>query len=372
MRIPRKLEHVHHALQLGQSGEQGFSDLKLIHNCLPETSLGRISLQTQIGELTLSSPIIVNAMTGGAQETEEINRELAIAARECGLAMAVGSQMSAIKNAEVSSSYQIVRQMNPNGIVFGNLGSEATLEQAKRAVEMLRADALQIHLNVMQELIMPEGDRDFTGMLERISTIVNCLNVPVIVKEVGFGMARESASALLEAGVSTIDVGGYGGTNFAAIENARRNVQMDWLNDWGCKTSIALLEVIEAVKISRTNTAAYKKLSIIGSGGIRGSLEACKALTLGASAVGIAGAFLQIQRTEGTAALITKMDDMHQELKLLMTALGTHTIEDLWNVPVIICGETAEWCAAREIDINSYARRTGLINIPVLNHTKIK
>ncbi|MCU6795852.1 type 2 isopentenyl-diphosphate Delta-isomerase [Paenibacillus sp. WQ 127069] len=372
MRIPRKLEHVHHALKLGQSGEQGFSDLKLIHNCLPETSLGRISLQTQIGELKLSSPIIVNAMTGGAQETEEINRELAIAARECGLAMAVGSQMSAIKNAEVSSSYQIVRQVNPNGIVFGNLGSEATLEQAERAVDMLQADALQIHLNVMQELIMPEGDRDFTGMLERISTIVERLHVPVIVKEVGFGMARESAAALLEAGVSTIDVGGYGGTNFAAIENARRNVQMDWLNDWGCKTTIALLEVIEAVKLMRVHTAPHKKLTVIGSGGVRGSLEACKALSLGASAVGIAGAFLHIQRTEGTDALINKMDDMHQELKLLMTALGAGTIEDLWNVPLVIRGETAEWCTARGIDIRSYASRTGLINIPAYSHTKVK
>jgi isopentenyl-diphosphate delta-isomerase len=372
VRIPRKMEHVHHALQLGQNGEQGFSDVKLIPNCLPETSLGLISLQTQIGELNLSSPIIINAMTGGAQETEEINRELAIAARECSLAMAVGSQMSAIKNAEVVKSYKVVREMNPKGIIFGNLGSEATTEQAERAVDMLQADALQIHLNVMQELIMPEGDRDFTGMLERILRIVQYIDVPVIVKEVGFGMARESALALMQAGVTIIDVGGYGGTNFAAIENARRSVQMDWLNDWGCKTSIALLEVMEAAKGRQKTASSKRNLSMIGSGGIRGSLEACKALTLGASAVGIAGAFLRIQREEGTAALISRIEDIHQELKLLMTAMGASSIEGLWEVPIVIMGETAHWCAARGINITDYASRPGLINISSYSHTKNK
>ncbi|NHN28744.1 type 2 isopentenyl-diphosphate Delta-isomerase [Paenibacillus agricola] len=362
MRIPRKLEHVHHALQLGQSGDQGFSDIKLIPNCLPETSLRLISLHTQIGELKLSSPIVINAMTGGAAETEEINRELAIAARECGLAMAVGSQMSAIKNKEVAPSYQIVRKINPKGIIFGNLGSEATLEQAELAAEMIQADGLQIHLNVMQELIMPEGDRDFTGMLERIHIIVQHLQIPVIVKEVGFGMSREGAAALMQAGVTVIDVGGFGGTNFAAIENARRDVQMNWLNDWGCKTSIALLEVMDAIPIRSANSKAISsdlKLAIIGSGGIRGSLEACKALTLGASAVGVAGAFLRVLREQGTAALLVHIDEMHQQLKLLMTALGASTIEKLWNTPIVITGDTAAWCGARGIDSTSYAKRTG-------------
>ncbi|MBE1445985.1 isopentenyl-diphosphate delta-isomerase [Paenibacillus sp. OAS669] len=356
MRIPRKMEHVHHALQLGQSGNQGFADIKLIHNCLPETSTSLISLQTSIGELNLSSPIIINAMTGGAHETEEINRELAIAARETGLAMAVGSQMSALKNPEVVSSYRIVREMNPDGIIFGNLGSEATLEQALRAVEMVRADALQIHLNVMQELIMPEGDRDFQGMLERISAIVEQVGVPVIVKEVGFGMARESVDALLGIGISVIDVGGYGGTNFAAIENMRRSLPMDWLNEWGCTTATALLEADYA-------SSRHANVFLIGSGGIRNSLEACKALILGASAVGVAGAFLRTLRQEGTAALVEHIREMHNEMKLVMTALGAPTVQDLHKVPVVISGETAHWCYARGIDIQSFANRNGFIKI---------
>ena len=356
MRIPRKMEHVHHALQLGQSGEQGFADIKLIHNCLPETSTSLISLQTKIGELNLSSPIIINAMTGGAHETEEINRELAVAAREAGLAMAVGSQMSALKNPEVASSYRVVREMNPNGIVFGNLGSEATLEQALRAVEMLRADALQIHLNVMQELIMPEGDRDFQGMLARISKIVEQSGVPVIVKEVGFGMARESIEALCSIGVRIIDVGGYGGTNFAAIENRRRSSPMEWLNDWGCTTATALVEAVNAIE-KRGN------VSLIGSGGIRSSLEACKALILGASAVGVAGAFLKTLRSEGTSALVMQINEMHTELKLIMTALGASEVAELHRVPVVISGETAHWCYARGINIQGFANRTGFIKI---------
>lgn len=303
MRIPRKLEHVHYALQLGQEGRHGFSDIKLIHNCIPESSTKLISLQTTIGELNLSSPIIINAMTGGARETEEINRELAVAARETGLAMAVGSQMSAIKNSEVASSYKVVRQMNPDGIVIGNLGSEATPDQAEQAVEMIRADALQIHLNVMQELIMPEGDRDFCGMRERIASIIDRVNVPVIVKEVGFGMAHESMEALIDLGVSIVDVGGSGGTNFAAIENARRDEPIPWLNEWGSTTAVSLLESQHALYRSPDGS----HVSIIASGGIAGSREASKALVLGASAVGVAGAFLKTLRTEGTSALSRKL-----------------------------------------------------------------
>ncbi|MFE5317152.1 type 2 isopentenyl-diphosphate Delta-isomerase [Paenibacillus sp. NPDC056579] len=355
MRIPRKLEHVHYALKLGQKGSHGFSDIKLIHNCIPESCTKLISLQTTIGELNLSSPIIINAMTGGARETEEINRELAVAARETGLAMAVGSQMSAIKNREVVSSYRVVRQMNPEGIVIGNLGSEATPDQAEQAVEMLRADALQIHLNVMQELIMPEGDRDFRGTSERIASIMERVHVPVIVKEVGFGMAHESVTALARLGVTLFDIGGSGGTNFAAIENARRSEPISWLNDWGSTTAVALLEALHALKSRKAQTGE----AIIATGGISGSREVSKALILGASAVGIAGAFLSILRTDGTAALIDRIRSIHHELTLVMTALGAPAIADLWNVPVVVGGETAHWCMTRGIDITSYANRSG-------------
>lgn len=347
MRISRKIDHIRHALRLGQSGNTGFDDIKLVHSCLPETSMEHISLTTTIGELNLSSPIIINAMTGGALETEEINRGLAIAAREHGLAMAVGSQMSAVKNKEVSGSYKIVRKTNPEGVVFANLGSEATVEQAELAVEMLEADALQIHLNAMQELIMPEGDKDFRGALERIAEIVNRLHVPVIVKEVGFGLTMEAARTLTRLGVRILDVGGAGGTNFAAIENARRQTPIRSINDWGIKTSVALLEVLET----------SGQADVIASGGIRTSLDICKSLALGASAAGMAGSLLKTLQEGGIDPLIRQIGTLTSELKLLMTALGAPNVEALRRVPAVITGETAEWCRLRGIDSASYARR---------------
>ncbi|OCT12512.1 type 2 isopentenyl-diphosphate Delta-isomerase [Paenibacillus pectinilyticus] len=347
MRISRKMEHVHYALELGQSRQQGLSDIKLVHNCLPETSTDHIALTTTIGDLIMSSPILINAMTGGAQETESINRELAILAREKGMPMAVGSQMSAIKNSEVAPSYQIVRRENPNGVIFANLGSEASTEQALRAIDMIEANALQIHLNVMQELIMPEGDRSFIGMLGRIESIVRQSPVPVIVKEVGFGISRDNAKQLQEVGVQVLDVGGSGGTNFAAIENARRPSSLAWLNDWGTPTSITLLEAL----------SVYPWGSVIASGGITNALEAAKALTLGASAVGMAGSFLRVLRTDGVDALHSFADELHQGLILIMTALGAPSVQALTQCPVVIMGETAEWCQTRGIDITSYAAR---------------
>jgi len=347
MRISRKMEHVHYALELGQSGQQGLSDVKLVHNCLPETSTDQIALTTVIGDLILSSPIFINAMTGGAEETERINRDLAIVARERGLAMAVGSQMSALKNSEVAPSYQVVRRENPRGIVLANLGSEASVEQALRAVDMIEANALQIHLNVMQELIMPEGDRNFAGMLDRIAAIVNRVEVPVIVKEVGFGIPKDNAKQLHDIGVRVLDVGGSGGTNFAAIENARRSAALAWLNDWGTPTSIALLEAL----------SVFPRGAVIASGGITNALEAAKALALGASAVGMAGAFLKVLRAEGIDALLRFVDELEQGLILIMTALGAETVSQLWERPLVITGETAEWCQARGIDLTDYALR---------------
>lgn len=347
MRTSRKMEHVLHALRLGQSGQQGLSDLKLVHNSLPESSMQQVQLHTTIGELKLGSPILINAMTGGAHETEAINRELAVVAREMNLALAVGSQMAALKHKEVESSYRIVRKVNPNGIVFANLGSEATVEQALQAVEMIEANALQIHLNVMQELIMPEGDRNFQGMTERIAAIVERVPVPVIVKEVGFGIMRESAARLKQLGAAIIDIGGAGGTNFAAIENSRRAMPLEWLNDWGGATSISLLETL----------SIYPRGTVIASGGIRNVLDIVKVLAAGASAVGMAGTLLRLLQIEGTQALLDFVLELHDGLTLVMTALGAAAISDLWNVPMVIVGETAEWCAARGIELSGYANR---------------
>ncbi len=343
------MDHIKHALSTGQLKHHGFEDVKFVHQSLPNSSVSAIKLNTKIGELDLSSPIFINAMTGGGgEQTFNINKGLASVARECNIALAVGSQMSAIKNQDERYTYEIVRKENPDGIIFANLGSEATVDEAKLAVEMLEADAMQIHLNVIQELVMPEGDRDFVGALHRIEQIASSLSVPIIVKETGFGFSKEAARQLREVGVTTIDVGGYGGTNFSKIENERRDHRLNFFDDWGITTACSISEVKYFVP----------EVSVIGSGGIQSAFDIAKAIALGASGVGIAGFFLRIYLDEGERALSQLILDIHQELKWIMTALGATTVQDLQRVPLVLSGDTYHWLMQRGVDTKEYSNRT--------------
>jgi isopentenyl-diphosphate delta-isomerase len=337
-RTQRKLDHIKHALKIGQEGSNGFHDITFVHQSLPDRSVEEVDFQSFIGELSLSSPIFINAMTGGGgEETKKLNRDLAIAAKETGIGMAVGSQMAAIKDPTQVDTYSVVRKENPNGIIIGNLGGEATLDQAKRAVEMLEANALQIHLNVIQELTMPEGDRSFKHTLKRIETISSGINVPVIVKEVGFGMSKETVEKLVSVGVSIIDVGGFGGTNFAKIENERREKVLSYFNHWGITTACSLLEA----------KSVDAPISIISSGGIRDSLDIAKSHALGADAVGLAGHFLKIYKQQGLELLIEEIRTIQEDLRLIMTALGTRNISELKKAPIVIEGKTYHWAIQR-------------------------
>ena len=347
-RSERKWDHIRYAAEEGQKRTKAFDDVLFVHQSLPNLSVNDIQFDQKIGELSLSSPIFINAMTGGGGEkTYQINKGLAQAANFSGVAMAVGSQMAALKDSNEKYTYEVVRKYNPNGIVIANLGSEATVEQAKQAIDMIEANALQLHLNVIQELTMPEGDRDFTGTLSRIEAIVKNVSVPVIVKEVGFGMSRETVLLLKSAGVTMIDIGGAGGTNFAKIENRRRIQALSFFNDWGIPTAVSIVEA--------ANLAG--NLSIIGSGGIRTSTDAAKAIALGADAVGIAGSFLTILLENGSEALYQAITNFHMELALIMTALGARTLAELKQVPLIIAGKTDHWLKQRGIDTTKYSQR---------------
>jgi len=347
-RSRRKWDHIQYALETGQKSLTGFDDIKFVHQSLPNTNLALIKQQTKIGELSLSSPIFINAMTGGGGEkTYRINRELAIAARETGSAIAVGSQMAALKEPAERRTYQVIREMHPNGIVLANLGSEATVDQALAAVEMIEASGIQIHLNVIQELTMPEGDRNFQRALERIVEIEQKLAVPVIVKEVGFGISAETAYELASSGIRYIDIGGFGGTNFAAIENKRRERVLPFFENWGIPTAASLIEC----------KAAAPKMSVIASGGIQNSAEIVKALSLGADATALAGYLLKVLLENGTESLIEEILLIKTEISMIMAALGASTIEELRDVPLVISGDTYHWLDQRGIDTKTFSQR---------------
>ncbi|SFP40933.1 type 2 isopentenyl-diphosphate Delta-isomerase [Salibacterium halotolerans] len=347
-RSERKRDHIQYALSTGMPSWNSLDDIRFVHNSLPETSVSEIDVSVINGGLALSSPFIINAMTGGGgTETEHINRSLARAAAETGAAMAVGSQMGAVKDEREWYTFETVRANHPNGRVFANLGSELTPDQAVKAVEMLKADALQIHLNVIQELVMPEGDRDFRGAIDRIKKTVQAVDVPVIVKETGFGMSAENVKALERIGVSVVDIGGHGGTNFSRIENQRRERHLSFFDEWGIPTAAS---IAEAASLKST-------LSLTASGGIRNGVEAAKAIALGADAAALAGSVLAALKNGGREEAASFLHQCMDELKMVMTASGASTISELKTVPVVIEGKTKEWLNERGIDTKAYSQR---------------
>lgn len=347
-RARRKIDHINYAIQSREHGHNGLSDIRFVHNSLPDISVSDVDFTIQMGELSFSSPIFVNAMTGGGgSETYSVNEKLAMVAKEFNLAMAVGSQMSALKDPSERYTYEVVRKVHSKGLIFANLGSEATIDDAKRAVDMIEANALQIHLNVVQELVMPEGDRDFTNTLKRIERIVKELEVPVIVKEVGFGLSKECAKQLEMIGVSIVDIGGFGGTNFSVIENYRQKRKRLFFDLWGITTACAIAEV----------SNISKNMQVVATGGIENALEVAKAIALGASMVGMAGYILKILNKNGIERLMEEIQFIHDDLRYIMTALGTKNIQQLQKAPLVIFGDTYHWLKERSIDTTKYATR---------------
>ncbi|EXJ23651.1 Isopentenyl-diphosphate delta-isomerase, FMN-dependent [Alkalibacterium sp. AK22] len=344
----RKNEHVSLSEKFYAEKAPAFNDITFVHHSFPEMDVKDVDLSVSLGDLTFTSPFFINAMTGGSDWTKRVNEKLAYLAREADLAMATGSVSAALKDPSQQDSFKIVRQTNPNGLVFANLGAGHGLENAKKVVDLLEADAIQIHINAPQEVVMPEGDREFRGWLKNIESIVEGLRVPVIAKEVGFGMSRETIRQLESVGVQYIDVSGKGGTNFAQIENYRRaDFKLDDLESWGQSTVISLLEAAEV------SSSAH----IIASGGIRRPIDMVKAMALGASLNGLSSQFMHMALDDVDQAVET-IKQWKTELAHTMTLLGAHTIADLQRTDLVLTGETAAWCAARQIDIQRYAFRS--------------
>lgn len=320
-----------------------------VHCAVPELDLDEVSLAVSLLGKPLRVPLIINAMTGGTAQGAAINRDLAAVAAEFGLGMAVGSQAVALEDPSLAYSFQVVRQVNPDGLLLANVSARVSPDAALRAVEMVGADALQVHLNVPQELAMPEGDRGFRGLLENLTRLVSHSPVPVVAKEVGFGLSREAAAALLETGVAALDVGGAGGTNFLAIESARGGPLGQEMTAWGIPTVASLLEVL----------SLQPGVPVVASGGIQDALQAAKALALGANAVGMAAWFLHRWHRGGAEEVRREVAAFEYRLRAAVLMSGAASVDELGRRPVVITGATAEWLRARDIDVRRWALPKG-------------
>lgn len=346
----RKDEHVDLAEKQYQAASQSdFQKIRFVHHSLPQMATTDVSLASHLLGYDMPLPFYINGMTGGSDKTKVINQQLAEVAKASGLVMASGSVSAAIKHPELSDSFKVIREVNPDGIVLANLGAHHTVENAKRAVDILQANGMQIHINAPQELVMPEGDRDFSMWLSQIEAIVKGVGVPVMVKEVGFGMSRETIKQLTDVGVEWIDVSGRGGTNFAAIENARRSTfSYDDLENWGQSTVVSLLEA-----------ADFKNdAHILASGGIKTPYDIVKALSLGAEAVGLSGQFLHMVLENGPEKTVATIESWKEKITAIMTLLGAKSVADLQKTDLIFHRDLIDWCDMRSIDYKAYGKRS--------------
>lgn len=327
--------------QYNPRANSGFDSVRFMPNALPQVALDEVDSSVRVFAEDAScacsasvnpaflwrSPLYINAMTGGSSNAQKINAQLARVAAKTGVAIASGSLSAALQNDALTATFSVIRSENPRGFVMANVSAGTSQSDAMRAVDMLQANALQVHLNAAQELVMPEGDRDFRNWLKNIEQIVrSCerMRVPVVVKETGCGMTARDVLRLRDVGVRSVDVSGRGGTNFVTIENARRSHSgYDYLADWGLTTVESLIDIrkCEALKAN--------PVEIFASGGVRTPLDVVRALALGASAVGVAGEFLHTLMHEGEDALTQQISDWQEQIRVIMALLGCKSVADL-------------------------------------------
>ncbi|HEX2614475.1 MAG TPA: type 2 isopentenyl-diphosphate Delta-isomerase, partial [Nitrososphaera sp.] len=297
--------------------------VKLVHNALPEIDYDDIDTSTKFLGHKFSAPIIIDSMTGGTDEATVINGRLGELAEKYGLGMGLGSQRAGLKSEELAATYSVARKNAPNAFLIANIGGAQlakglTIDEARKIVKMIRANALVVHLNPLQELVQPEGEPRYRGVLAKISELAKSMDVPVIVKEVGAGISREVAIKLEMAGVSAINVAGAGGTSWAGVEKLRAEAMKDDIKthlgemfwDWGIPTAASLIEVRKAVK-----------LPVIASGGLRNGLEVGKCVALGASMAAMAYPFLRAAAMS-RENLFAFADTLLAELKSTMFLVG--------------------------------------------------
>jgi isopentenyl-diphosphate delta-isomerase len=330
----RKADHIRINLEEDVRSDQttGLEHYAFTHQALPEIDLDTVDLSQMIFNRSIRAPILISSMTGGTQEAGRINQILAEAAQQAGIAMGLGSQRAMLEHPETTGTYQ-VRRYAPDILLFANLGAiqlnyTYTIDHCKRAVDLVEADGLILHLNALQEAIQTEGNTRFSGLLRKIERVCKALPVPVIVKEVGWGISGETAHQLVDAGVKAIDVAGAGGTSWSQVEMNRIKYEhrakiAAAFRGWGIPTA----ESIQMVRESLPDSL------IFASGGLRDGIDIAKCIALGANLGGMAGLFLKAAAVslEEVAASI---DEIRRELQICMFAAGAGSIRQLQEIPL--------------------------------------
>ncbi len=348
----RKIDHIRICLtEKVESSYTGLEDVMLIHKSLPEIDFDEINTSVEFLGKKLSFPFLIASMTGGHPDTKEINKNLAIAVEETGIGMGVGSQRAAIEDESLADSFTVVREYAPKAFVYANVGLPQVLEYGvefvEKAVEMIDADAVAIHMNFLQEAIQPEGNLNAKGCLKAIEEVCKELRVPVIAKETGAGMSRDVAVMLRDAGVKALDVGGKGGTSWSGVEVYRakdevtREVGRDFW-DWGIPTAFSVVD-------------CYRVLPVIATGGIRSGIDIAKSVALGAEIASAALPFLK--------AAVKSSEDVKREIeyfskgfKIAMFLTGCSEVKDLRSVELFITGKLKDWLEFRGIDVKVFCR----------------
>jgi isopentenyl-diphosphate delta-isomerase len=331
----RKKEHLELCLDtpnVTSSSGTGLDRYRFVHNALPELDIDEIDLSATFLGKRLRAPILISSMTGGFELARKVNRHLAAAAQELGLAMGVGSQRVAIEEPSAAASFQ-VRDVAPDILLLSNLGAVQlnygyTVEHCRRAVEMIGSDGLILHLNVLQEAVQPEGNRNFKGLTQKITDICRELGFPVVAKEVGSGISADVALRLREAGIKALDVAGRGGTSWYAVEAKRatskgKPAETTFL-DWGIPTEEALLAVHQAVP----------GLQLVASGGIRTGLDMAKSVALGADVAAL-GQPLLMPALESASKVVEFLNRIIYEIKITMLCVGAPNLAALKEKPLI-------------------------------------
>jgi isopentenyl-diphosphate delta-isomerase len=331
----RKTDHIRINLEEDvRSGlTSGLENYRFIHQSLPELNLDDVDTSQDLFGKRLRAPVLISSMTGGTSDAGRLNRILASAAQRTGIAMALGSQRAAIESPDLAHTFQ-VRAQAPDILLFANLGAVQLnygygVTECIKAVEMIEADALILHLNALQEAVQPEGDTRFAGLLDKIELVCSKLGAPVIVKEVGWGFSQNTARQLADAGVSAIDVAGAGGTSWSQVEMYRAKDPAQArlaaaFVDWGITTAESIVNVRQAAP----------ELPVFASGGIRSGVEIAKSVALGAKLGGMAGPFIKAA-SKSEQDTIRTINEIQRELQVCMFAAGAGDLDQLGNIPLI-------------------------------------